>query len=125
MMKALQQFDEIGIKEVTVSSFLDKRKMDTDQLQKTFNNLFDKEWVTKINHVYSLTERGAIEAKRIVRLHRLWELYLTQRLNFKEDHIHGTAETIEHLITPELEAQLVKELDYPTEDPHSKEIPYN
>jgi len=125
VMKALQQFDEIGIKEVTVSSFLDKRKMDTDQLQKTFNNLFDKEWVTKINDVYSLTERGAIEAKRIVRLHRLWELYLTQRLNFKEDHIHGTAETIEHLITPELEAQLVKELDYPTEDPHNKEIPYN
>ena len=45
-------------------------------------------------------------------------------MNFKSDHIHGTAETIEHIITPELEAELLKALDFPEQDPHEKQIPY-
>ncbi len=124
VMKALHQFQEKGIKEVSITAFLDHRKMDTEILQKTLNNVIKKKWLIWGQIGYELTELGELEAKRIVRLHRLWELYLTKRLNFKEDHIHGTAETIEHLITEELEVQLLKELDYPTEDPHQKEIPY-
>lgn len=125
VMKAMQQFKEVGMDSISVSTFLDKRKMDTNQLQNTLQALESKKWVTEENNRYALSVLGETEAKRVVRLHRLWELYLTQRLNFKEDHIHGTAETIEHLITDELEAELLKELDYPTEDPHNKEIPYN
>ena len=70
-----------------------------------------------------LTETGLIEAKRIVRLHRLWELYLTKRLNLPSDHVHQDAEAIEHVITPELEELLLKELDYPQRDPHNSQIP--
>jgi len=44
----------------------------------------------------------------VVRLHRLWEMYLNERMNFKSDHIHPNAETMEHDITPELEAELIK-----------------
>ncbi len=125
VMKAFQQFKENGIDKVTATEFLDKRKMDTGQLLKTLAVVTNNNWLEKKDKTYSLTELGEIEAKRVVRLHRLWELYLTQRMNFKEDHIHGTAETIEHLITDELEEELLKELDYPTVDPHQKEIPYN
>jgi manganese/zinc/iron transport system permease protein len=60
----------------------------------------------------------------VVRLHRLWEVYLTQRLRMAPDHIHPQAETMEHLITPELEAQLIHELDAPEVDPHQSKIPY-
>lgn len=125
VMKAFHQFKENGITEVSVSGFLDKRKMDTNQLQTTLKIVTNRNWLVESCNSYALTVQGEIEAKRVVRLHRLWELYLTKRMNFKEDHIHGTAETIEHLITDELEEELLKELDYPTEDPHNKQIPYN
>lgn len=71
-----------------------------------------------------LSETGLQEAARVVRLHRLWEMYLTQRMNLKSDHIHPNAETVEHIITPELEAELIKELDRPEKDPHESNIPY-
>ncbi|MDX1629179.1 MAG: iron dependent repressor, metal binding and dimerization domain protein [Fulvivirga sp.] len=40
------------------------------------------------------------------------------------DHVHDDADTIEHILTPELEARLEKLLDYPKKDPHESEIPY-
>jgi manganese/zinc/iron transport system permease protein len=73
---------------------------------------------------YRLSELGLEAAARVVRLHRLWELYLTERMNMKSDHIHPNAESIEHILTPELEAELIKELDRPEKDPHESTIPY-
>jgi manganese/zinc/iron transport system permease protein len=72
----------------------------------------------------SLTPAGYTKAERVVRLHRLWEVYLTRYLQAASDHVHDDAESIEHLITPELEAQLMKKLDYPETDPHQSKIPY-
>jgi manganese/zinc/iron transport system permease protein len=74
---------------------------------------------------YRLSDTGLTEAARVVRLHRLWEMYLTTRMNMRSDHIHPNAETVEHIITPELEAELIKELNRPRKDPHESEIPYN
>ncbi|MBT0810167.1 metal ABC transporter permease [Litoribacter ruber] len=76
----------------------------------------------KSNHLL-LTPTGLVEAKRVVRLHRLWELYLAQYLNLAPDHVHDMAEKMEHLLTPELEAKLDASLDYPTQDPHHSKIP--
>lgn len=73
---------------------------------------------------YRLSNHGVDEARRIVRLHRLWEMYLNKRMRLKSDHIHPNAETVEHIITPEIEQQLLSELDYPDVDPHKKPIPY-
>lgn len=125
VMKTLHQLGEVGKSLVTLSEMLDKRRMDTTLLSKTLRALQKKHFIlSDPQNQLSLTETGRVEAMRIVRLHRLWELYLTQRLKFKEDHIHGTAETIEHLLTDELEEALLKELDYPALDPHEKKIPY-
>ena len=71
-----------------------------------------------------LSKKGVDEARRIVRLHRLWEMYLTERMRLRADHIHPNAETIEHIITPEIERQLIHELGYPEKDPHESPIPY-
>jgi manganese/zinc/iron transport system permease protein len=73
---------------------------------------------------WRLSKTGLEEGARVVRLHRLWEMYLTERMNFKSDHIHPNAETMEHVITPELEAELIKELNHPEKDPHESTIPY-
>lgn len=72
---------------------------------------------------WRLTSAGRHDSRRIVRLHRLWELYLNRRLKMAPDHVHHDAESIEHIITPELEAQLVQELDEPILDPHDSPIP--
>ena len=73
---------------------------------------------------YRLSVAGWQEGRRIVRLHRLWELYLTERMHMAADHVHNTAEAIEHLLTPEVEAALLKELGRPVLDPHESKIPY-
>jgi manganese/zinc/iron transport system permease protein len=59
-----------------------------------------------------------------VKLHRLWELYLSTYVKIASDHVHEDAETIEHIITPELEAELERMLEYPEMDPHKEKIPY-
>ena len=124
ILKIIYQLKENGKQEISFKDFLEKRSMDTNLLEKTIKYLINKKLLNVQNQYFSLSEAGEIEAARIVRSHRLWELYLTKRMNFKDDHIHGTAETIEHLITPEIEKELLKELNFPTSDPHNKEIPY-
>lgn len=125
VLKILHQLGESGKTEASIAQMLDKRRMDTTILVKTIKALKKDDFIEDVGlKKIQLTELGKVEAMRVVRLHRLWELYLTQQLKFKEDHIHGTAETIEHLITDELEEALLKELDYPDEDPHAKKIPY-
>ena len=81
-------------------------------------------WVRKKEGNWLISKNGLNEAKRIIKLHRLWEMYLNQRLKLQPDHVHNDAEAIEHIITPELEKQLEKELNYPTKDPHESIIPY-
>lgn len=60
---------------------------------------------------FRLNGSGIANGKRINRLHRLWEIYLSQRMNIKTELVHKNAETIEHLITPEIEKQILKELE--------------
>lgn len=71
----------------------------------------------------SFTITGKSAAKRIVRLHRLWELYLNEYMNIAPDHVHDSAEKLEHILTPELEALLENRLNYPKLDPHQETIP--
>lgn len=70
-----------------------------------------------------LTSPGVSDAMRIVRLHRLWELYLNESMNIAPDHVHESAEQMEHLLTPELEALLEQRLNYPAKGPHQETIP--
>ncbi|BDC98880.1 iron chelate uptake ABC transporter family permease subunit [Persicobacter psychrovividus] len=74
---------------------------------------------------FRLSNEGVARAKRVVKLHRLWEVYLTTYLNLDPDHVHDSAETMEHVITPELEKRLEEKLDFPDRDPHDEEIPYH
>lgn len=73
---------------------------------------------------WKLTNEGSDRGARITRLHRLWEVYLTEHVQIAVDHVHDDAESIEHVLTPELEQQLEELLDRPESDPHQKAIPY-
>jgi len=72
---------------------------------------------------YRLTHDGRLRAAKIVRLHRLWEVYLADYLGVGAERVHRNAEEMEHIITPELEKELTLLLQDPKEDPHHQPIP--
>jgi manganese/zinc/iron transport system permease protein len=103
---------------------LRKRKMAPARLHKIMQRLKAEGYLKHAENSWELTEEGRMKAQRVVKIHRLWELYLTTKLHIAPDHVHDDADTIEHLLTPELEAELEKVLEYPKVDPHKSEIPY-
>lgn len=70
-----------------------------------------------------LTDQGRLIAKGLVRSHRLWEAYMARHFHLPGDHLHATAEQVEHFLSPELQSELAQELDQPNIDPHGKSIP--
>ena len=71
----------------------------------------------------SLTVNGKLAAKMIVRKHRLWEVFLVEKLNFSWDEVHDIAEQLEHIKSEKLINKLDDFLGNPTEDPHGDPIP--
>lgn len=104
---------------------LHSRDLGGQELQKGLLLLKKLNWVRKKEESWVISSSGLKEAERVIRLHRLWEMYLNKRLKLAPDHVHNDAEAIEHIITPELEKQLEKELNFPKKDPHQSTIPYN
>jgi len=80
-------------------------------------------WIIREGSHLRLTHDGQARAAAIVRLHRLWELYLTEQLGVHVEQVHRSAEEIEHVLTPELEARLTHILSNPKRDPHQQPIP--
>jgi manganese/zinc/iron transport system permease protein len=70
-----------------------------------------------------LTPDGMAAARRVVRKHRLWELYLTHRLELSPDHVHRDAEAMEHALSEEAVELIDDLLGHPTLDPHGRPIP--
>lgn len=102
-----------------------KRFYDKKVLVSILKRLARQGYIERTRNLWALTEEGKNRAQRVVKIHRLWELYLTTYMRIAPDHVHEDADTIEHLLTPELEEQLEKLLGYPKVDPHKSEIPYN
>lgn len=70
-----------------------------------------------------LTEAGLAAALRVIRRHRLIELYLHRQLGVPWDRVDAEAERLEHAISPYLEERIDAALDHPHFDPHGAPIP--
>src|SRR5205807_10248624 len=70
-----------------------------------------------------LTRRGIAEARRVIRRHRLVELFLTQVLGLDWSEVDAEAEALEHAISGRLEKALAAYLGDPLLDPHGHPIP--
>jgi manganese/zinc/iron transport system permease protein len=110
---------------MALKALKDIRSFEQKELRASLHRLLRKGLLLRREEEYQFSRQGLDEARRVVRLHRLWEMYLSKRLKLKADHIHPNAETMEHIISPEIEAQLLEELDYPELDPHESPIPYS
>jgi len=71
----------------------------------------------------TLTDPGNMAALRVIRKHRLWEVFLVQKLKFKWDEVHDIAEQLEHVTSPLLIERLDDFLGFPRVDPHGDPIP--
>ena len=92
----------------------------TDMLKK----LSEKKWVIYQKYQgVSLTNEGLYEAKMIVRKHRLWEVFLVNKLSFSWDEVHEIAEELEHIKSEKLIDKLDEFLGFPSFDPHGDPIP--
>lgn len=70
-----------------------------------------------------LTETGITQARRVIRRHRLLELFLTRVLGLDWSEVDTEADALEHAISPRLEEALAAHLGEPLEDPHGHPIP--
>jgi DtxR family Mn-dependent transcriptional regulator len=74
-------------------------------------------------HGARLTQAGIAEARRVIRRHRLVELFLTRVLGLDWSEVDAEAEALEHAISPRLEQAIAAHLGEPLEDPHGHPIP--
>ena len=118
------------IEENVMKGIWKKGRIDRSEMKRLYPNsafalfqLINHGWVFKDGGDFCLTEDGRIKAGAIVRLHRLWELYLTEQLGCHAERVHHCAEEMEHILTPELEERLTKVLADPKCDPHQQPIP--
>lgn len=92
----------------------------TDMLQK----LAEKEYLHYEKYKgATLTQSGSSIATGLIRRHRLWEVFLHDKLRFSWEKIHDIAEELEHIESDELIERLDAYLDYPKFDPHGDPIP--
>ncbi len=92
----------------------------TDMIKK----LSDKKLVVyKKYQGVTLTNFGKKTAANIIRKHRLWEVFLVEKLNFSWDEVHEVAEQLEHIHSPKLIDELDAFLGHPKTDPHGDPIP--
>lgn len=86
--------------------------------------LAEGEWIVyKVGEGAKLTTMGTAEARRVIRRHRLMELFLTRVLGLDWSEVDAEAEALEHAISARLEQAIAEHLGEPLEDPHGHLIP--
>ena len=109
---------------VSTNSIADNLNTKASSVTEMLKKLGEKNLIVyKKYHGAQLTENGRKTALGIIRKHRLWEVFLVDKLNFKWDEVHDIAEQLEHIQSEKLTNELDKFLDFPTKDPHGDPIP--
>jgi len=110
--------------EVSTNSIADNLNTKASSVTEMLKKLGEKNLIVyKKYHGAQLTEMGRKTALNIIRKHRLWEVFLVDKLNFKWDEVHDIAEQLEHIQSEKLTNELDKFLNFQTKDPHGDPIP--
>ena len=121
IFKAQQQ---LGGKFVSTTALAERLRTKPSSISDMFKKLHRKKWVEyKAYKGVKLTDAGRQKALRIIRSHRLWELFLVNHLGFSWEEVHDLAERLEHISDEKLINALDKFLNYPKQDPHGEPIP--
>lgn len=111
-------------KEVATSAIAEAMNTKASSVTDMLKKLAEKEMVNYVRYQgVSLTDKGRFLAVKIIRKHRLWEVFLVQKLGFSWEEVHDIAEDLEHIESDKLIDRLDAFLDFPTTDPHGDPIP--
>lgn len=117
----LQQDMAHGVSTNSLAEALDTKPASVTEMVK---KLASKNLVSyKKYYGATLTDKGALQALKVIRKHRLWESFLYERLDFNWDEVHDVAEQLEHIQSEKLVDAIDKFLNYPKVDPHGDAIP--
>ncbi|WP_293875738.1 metal-dependent transcriptional regulator [Flavobacterium sp.] len=110
--------------EVSTNAIAEKMETKASSVTDMLKKLAEKDLIIyKKYQGVLLTDKGKLSATMIVRKHRLWEVFLVDKLQFSWDEVHDIAEQLEHIKSEKLINKLDDFLGNPTEDPHGDSIP--
>jgi len=123
-LKAIYHLSRGGTKEVSTNSIADSLKTKPASVSDMIRKLAKKDVVNyKKYQGVNISNQGRKHALKVIRKHRLWEVFLVEKLKFNWDEVHEVAEQLEHIQSPLLIERLEKFLGYPKFDPHGDPIP--
>lgn len=123
-LKAIYHLSNHGSSSVSTNAIAKKMETKASSVTDMIKKLADKELVNYIKYQgANLTEKGRVTAVSVIRKHRLWEVFLVNKLNFSWDEVHNIAEQLEHIKSEKLTNELDAFLEFPTHDPHGDPIP--
>ena len=123
-LKAIYHLSKHGSVSVSTNAIAKKINTKASSVTDMLKKLSEKELVNYIKYQgVSLTESGKRTAANVIRKHRLWEVFLEDKLNFSWDEVHDIAEELEHIKSEKLIDKLDNFLGNPTHDPHGDPIP--
>jgi len=123
-LKAIYHLGKRGSNSVSTNAIAKKVKAKASSVTDMMKKLAEKSLVNhKKYQGVKLTEDGQAHAIKVIRKHRLWEVFLVEKLKFSWDEVHEVAEQLEHIKSEKLTQQLDAFLGFPERDPHGDPIP--
>jgi DtxR family transcriptional regulator, Mn-dependent transcriptional regulator len=123
-IKAIFNLSEFGNKQVSTNSISKVLKIEPASVTDMIKKLSHKKLIYHQKYKgCKISKNGMKIALQIIRKHRLWEVFLHDKLKFKWDKIHDIAEQLEHISSNKLIDKLDDFLNYPKIDPHGDPIP--
>lgn len=101
----------------------EKLKIGDFRMQRLLSAMSSQKMIRREGNEIMLTDKGRVEANKLVRAHRLWESYLVREMGMDISEIHPEAERLEHILTAEEVEAVDRQLGFPALDPHGSPIP--
>ncbi|MCM8569555.1 metal-dependent transcriptional regulator [Gramella jeungdoensis] len=123
-LKAIFHLETAYKSGVSTNALAEEMQTKASSVTDMVKRLSDKDLVNyKKYQGVKLSDAGKKAAVEVIRKHRLWEVFLVEKLGFNWDEVHEVAEQLEHIKSEKLTNELDKFLDYPKKDPHGDPIP--
>ena len=123
-LKAIYHLGQQGTVAVSTNAIAEKIDSKASSVTDMVKKLADKNLADYVKYQgVSLTNDGRLTAASVIRKHRLWEVFLVEKLHFSWDEVHDVAEQLEHIKSLKLVNELDSFLGFPTHDPHGDPIP--
>lgn len=123
-LKAIFHLSSSGNQDVATNAIAGHMNTTAASVSDMIQKLAKKKQLTYMKYRgVNVTDLGAKSALEVIRKHRLWEVFLVDKLGFAWDEVHEIAEQLEHIESPLLTERLDKYLGNPKYDPHGDPIP--